>query len=66
MSVNFINKTKIVSKVGTAVFERLRRIPQDIRPDDATKRPGMEILLRVINTRELLNVSIYEPSPFAK
>jgi len=66
MNVNFINKTKIVSKIGTAVFEHLRRIPQDIRPDDATKRPGMEILLRVINTRELLSVPIYDPVPFAK
>ena len=66
MTVNFNNKDKIISEIGTQIFDYLTSISQDIRPDNANERPGMATLLRVINTRTHLDVPIYNPLPFAK
>lgn len=58
-------KEKLVSALGNEIFDYLTSLPQDIRPDPEG-RVGIWILLRILGTRELLDVIVKNPLPFAR
>lgn len=58
-------KEKLVLDLGNEIFDYLTGLPQAIRPDPEG-RVGIWILLRILGTRELLDVIVKNPLPFAR
>jgi len=63
--LNLEEKKQLVFDLGIEIFDYLTALPQDVRPDPEG-RVGIAILLRILSTRELLEVFIKNPSPFAR
>lgn len=64
-SIDVENKRQLVKDFGLRLFEQITALPKDIRPDDKV-RTGIQIVVRVPNTRNLVMVSVKKPSELAK
>lgn len=64
-TINLEEKIGLISEIGTELFNYLTSIPQEIRPD-TTKRPGIQILARILSKREIVEVPIYAPLPMTR
>lgn len=65
ININLEEKQDLISHLGTEIFVYLTSLPQEIRPD-TQERPGIQILLRVLKTRNIAIVPIGNPVPMAQ
>ncbi|MEI8007924.1 MAG: hypothetical protein WCI00_00250 [bacterium] len=65
MNVNFNEQRKFIETLGNQLFDYITGLPKDIRPDDK-ERTGIQILGRVLRSRNLVMVPIKEPSEAAR
>ncbi|PKM91293.1 hypothetical protein CVU82_01695 [Candidatus Falkowbacteria bacterium HGW-Falkowbacteria-1] len=63
--INLDERRLDIISVATKAFEIITRIPNDVRKDDK-ERTGIQVLVRQPGTRNLVFVSIKEPSEAAK
>jgi hypothetical protein len=58
-------KRQEITDVATEIFEKFVNMPQDVRPDDK-ERTGIQVLVWQPGTRNLVLVSVKEPSEAAR
>ena|GEM_PF-1120752 len=63
--INLIEKRQDIIDIATEVFEKFVRMPKSLRPDN-NERTGIQVLVWEPGTRNLVMVSIKEPSEAAK
>lgn len=63
--INLDEKQEFILDLGTKIFVYLTGLPQEIRPD-VQERPGIQILLRILRTRNIAIVPVGKPVPMAQ
>lgn len=63
--INISEKRELIQKLGKELFEQITNLTQEIRPDDKP-RTGIQIVAREEGTRNIVMISIYEPSEAAR
>jgi len=63
--INLSEKRELIQKLGKELFDRITKIPTEVRTDDKP-RTGIQIIARELRTRNIVMESIYEPSEAAR
>jgi hypothetical protein len=64
-TINLSEKKELIQNLGKELFDRITNLPQEIRSDEKA-RTGIQIVAREEGTRNIVMVSIYEPSEAAR